>query len=238
MLKTLICLYFIIGQSFAQNYSSLTFSQIVDTPDQEIGVKILEKVYSKLNIKINFIKVTGVRALLESRAGNTDGEVHRILKIGELYPSLLRVPTPINYIEPNIFSIKKYTITKCSELKDLRVGIVSGVKHAEICTRDLKKVKVLKHSLELIRALNEREVDVILTARLNGMIQIEKLGYNKVKILNPPISKKHPYHYVHKKHKSLIPKIDAIIKKMIISGELKALRKKLIKKVQTQAKQF
>lgn len=238
MLKNFLLFFFIMQFANAQESSKLTFSQIVDTPDQAVGAKILEKVYSKLGISVNFLVVSGKRALIQSSRGLSDGEVHRILKIGEIYSTLLRVPTPINYIEPSIFSVNKYNLKSCNDLKDLRVGIVAGVKHAELCTEGFKKTKILKHSLELIRVLNERGVDVVITARLNGEIQIEKLGYSKVKIIEPSLSRKLLYHYVHEKHKLLIPKIDKIILEMKNSGELKEIRNEAISKLKKNAKKY
>jgi ABC-type amino acid transport substrate-binding protein len=238
MIKCILFLYILSSQIFAQGHKSLEFSQIVDTPDQEIGARILERVYAKLKIPVSFIKVRGKRALLQSSSGKSDGEVHRIHKIGEVYSTLIRVPTPINYIEPNVFSIRDYQIKTCSDLKDLKVGIVAGVKHAEMCTQGFKKLSVLKHSLELIRVLNERGVDAVVTARLNGEIQVEKLGYGKIITIDPPLSKMLLYHYVHKKHIHLIPQIDKIIKEMTESGELDILRKKSINDLKERARKY
>jgi hypothetical protein len=93
-----------IGIASAQQL--LIFTQIVDTPDQAIGAVIVKAAYEKLGIPVKFAILPGKRALAESSEGRADGEVHRIFEIGDVYPTLLRVPTPINYIEPSVFSKK------------------------------------------------------------------------------------------------------------------------------------
>lgn len=225
-------------RTFSQEVLKMSFSQIIDTPDQAVGAEIVRSIYKKINIPVDFLLLSGERALIQSSSGFSDGEVHRILKIGEVYPNLLRVPTPINFIEPSVFSIRSYKIKTCSDLRNLRVGIVRGVKHAELCTKGFKKVKILKHSLELIRVLNEREVDVIITAKFNGIVQVKKLGYQKVKALEPPLSKRPLYHYVHKKHKNLIPAINKAIIEMKKSGEIEKIRKATMKTISKLAADY
>jgi polar amino acid transport system substrate-binding protein len=122
----------------------LRFAQIVDTPDQVIGAEILKAAYKRLGIPIEIIQMPGRRALRESSEGRIDGEVHRIFSIGNDYPSLIRVPTPINYIEPTVFSKnERFDITECPDLKDYRIGIVRGVRHAEACTQGMKHVQIV-----------------------------------------------------------------------------------------------
>ncbi len=61
-----------------------------------IGAEILKVAYGKIGIPIEMAVMPGKRALKESSKVKADGEVHRIFKIGEVYPTLIRVPTPIN----------------------------------------------------------------------------------------------------------------------------------------------
>ncbi len=78
----------------------LRFTQIKDTPDQMVGAEIIKVAYSRIGISVETFELPGSRALKESSEGRADGEIHRIFEVGEAYPTLIRVPTPINYIEP------------------------------------------------------------------------------------------------------------------------------------------
>lgn len=207
----------------------LVFAQIKDTPDQMVGAEILKVVYSKIGISIKTVEMPGKRALKESSTGRVDGEVHRIIEIADEYPTLIRVSTPINYIEPSVFS-KKYDfkITNCSALKDYSIGIVRGVKHAELCTRSMKQVDALTYSTKMMKLLDANRVDIIITARINGLLLTKKLNMKSIHPLSPPLSRMMVYHYINEKHKDLVPKINKVLIEMKKSGELEMLRKKAI----------
>lgn len=210
----------------------LRFAQIVDTPDQVIGAEILKAAYKRLGIPIEIIQMPGRRALRESSEGRIDGEIHRVFSIGNDYPSLIRVPTPINYIEPTVFSKnERFDITECPDLKDYRIGIVRGVRHAETCTQGMKHVQIVGHSNLLMQILDKGRVDVVITARINGLLQLKKLNLDSIYPLSPPLSRRLVYHYLHKKHKALVPKIDRVFKEMRESGELERLRENFLEKL-------
>ncbi len=210
----------------------LIFAQIKDTPDQVVGAEILKVVYSKIGLSIRMVDFPGKRALMESSEGRVDGEVHRIFEIGEAYPALIRVPTPINYIEPSIFSRNhNFSITNCAALKDYTIGIVRGVKHAEICTGGMKHVQVFDYSTEMIEVIDAGRIDIGITAKINGLWLSKKMDMKSVNLLSPPLSRNMVYHYLHRKHKELVFKIDKILVEMKESGELEILRKKAINKL-------
>lgn len=226
-LYLLIMLTMFADISYSQ--TPLKFTQIKGTPDQMVGAEILKAAYAKKGIPIEMIILPGKRALKESSEGRADGEVHRIFKIGEDYPTLIRVPTPINYIEPSVFTKKKnFIVTTCSALKDYTIGIVRGIKHAELCTAGMSRVQIAGDTTELMNLLDYGRVDIIITARINGLWLIKEMNLKSIYPLSPPLSRMVLYHYLHEKHKKLVPEIDKILMEMKESGELEILRKKAI----------
>ena len=229
---TLYGFFFFLFTTTSYARDPLRFAQIIDTPDQMVGAKILTIAYKRLDIPVKIIVMPGKRALVESSKGRVDGEVHRIFRIGKDYPALIRVPTAINYIEPSVFAkSNKIKVTGCAGLRDFRIGIVRGVRHAEACTESMKRVQVVGDSSKLMQILDKSRVDLVVTARLNGLIQLKRLNLNSIYPLSPPLSKKLVYHYLHEKHKDLVPKIDTVFKEMQDSGELEKLRDKYIKEL-------
>lgn len=210
----------------------LTFAQIIDTPDQVIGAEILKVAYGRLGIPIKIVQMPGRRALKESSEGNIDGEVHRIFSIGDEYPTLIRVPTSINYIEPTVFSKKEsFVVTGCPDLKKYRIGIVRGVRHAETCTQGMAHVRIVGDSRLLMEILDKGRVDIVITAKINGLLQIKKLKLDSIYPLSPPLSRSPVYHYLNQKHKALVPRIDKVFREMQETGELERLRKKISKEL-------
>ena len=226
-----------IGIASAQQ--PLTFTQIVDTPDQAIGAVIVKAAYKKLGIPVKFAILPGKRALTESSEGRADGEVHRIFEIGNAYPTLLRVPTPINYIEPSAFSKKHgFEVTDCAALQGYQIGIVQGVKHSQLCTQGMENVFVGDDLTGVMRMLDAGRIDLLITARINGLLLAKELRLDAIKPLSPPLSRLWVYHYLHERHKDLVPTIDAVFKAMQESGELEVLREQAAQQLlQKAAKQ-
>ena len=226
----LVLTFLWIGIASAQQ--PLTFTQIVDTPDQVIGAIIVKAAYEKLRIPVNFAILPGKRALAESSEGRADGEVHRIFEIGGEYPTLLRVPTPINYIEPSVFSKKhEFEVTDCAALQGYQMGIVRGVKHSQLCTQGMENVFVGDHLAGVMRMLNAGRVELLITARINGLLMAKELKLDAIKSLSPPLRRFWVYHYLHERHEELVPTIDTVFKAMRESGELEALRAQAVQKL-------
>ena len=223
-----------IGIASAQQ--PLKFTQIVDTPDQAIGAVIVKAAYEKLGMPVKFEILPGKRALMESSEGRADGDVHRIFEIGDEYPTLLRVPTAINYIEPSVFSKKhEFEVTDCAALKGYQIGIVRGVKHSQLCTQGMENVFVGDDLTGVMRMLDAGRVELLITARINGLLLAKKLKLDAIKPLSPPLSRFWVYHYLHERHKDLVPTIDKVFKAMQESGELEALRAQAVQKLLQKA---
>ena len=219
-----------IGIASAQQ--PLTLTQIVDTPDQAIGAVIVKAAYEKLGMPVKFEILPGKRALMESSEGRADGEVHRIIEIGDEYPALLRVPTPINYIEPSVFSKNhEFEVMDCPALQGYQIGIVRGVKHSQLCTQGMENVLAGNDLTAVMRMLNAGRIDLLITARINGLLMAKELKLDTIKPLSPPLSRFWVYHYLHKSHKELVPRIDNVFKSMQESGELEALRAQAVQKL-------
>lgn len=212
--------------------SVIKLSQIADTLDQHIGAEVLKEAYSKIGISIEIALLPGERALKESSEGRTDGEVYRIFEVGETYPTLIRVPTPIYYIEPSVFSRKyDFTVTDCSALNNYTLGIVRGVKHAELCTQGMSNVQIFPYNKVMLELLDADKIDMVIISKISGLLMVKELNIKTIYPLSPPLSRRYVYHYLHEKNKNLVPKINKVLIGMKKSGELAELREKAIEKL-------
>jgi ABC-type amino acid transport substrate-binding protein len=83
----------------------------------------------------------------------------------------------------------------------------------------------------VMRMLNAGRVDLLITARINGLLMAKKLGLDAIKPLSPPLSRFWVYHYLHERHKELVLSIDNVFKAMQESGELEDLRAQAVQKL-------
>ena len=95
----------------------------------------------------------------------------------------------------------------------------------------MKNVFVGDDLTGVMRMLNAGRIDLLITARINGLLLAKELGLDGIKPLSPPLSRLWVYHYLHERHKGLVPTIDAVFKAMQESGELEALREQAVQQL-------
>ena len=84
----------------------------------------------------------------------------------------------------------------------------------------------------MMKFLEMGRADIALDAGFNGLIQLKKSGLeSSIKPLPKPLGKSLLYAYVHEKHAALIPKLDAEFQKMEKSGEMSAIRQRVVQEV-------
>jgi ABC-type amino acid transport substrate-binding protein len=214
--------------SFAE--PALRFARIENIPDQYVGGEILKAVYARLGIAVEFIDMPAQRALVESSSGKVDGAVQGIAKVQDQYPTLLMVKPAINTIEPSAFvSRLRIEVLGWGSIRRYRVGIVRGVGSSEDGTRGMPHVTAFASLDPLMEALAANRVDVAVSDSFSGLAAVRKLGLRgKVSMLSPPLQRIDVYHFLNIRHRELLPRVEDAIAAMQASGELEALRRKLV----------
>lgn len=207
---------------------TLTFAAAAGTVDTVISEVILRKAYNKLGIGIAIKEYPGERALKLANAGRVAGDVQRIDGLGEKYQNLIQVRPAINFIEGAVFSkTARITVSGWDSLKPHRIGLIRGIKFAEINTKGMKTEKVPDYE-NLFRMLQKGRVDIAISPRLNGHYQLKRLGITGIHELLPPVQKFQLFHYLHKKNVNLVPKLSQVLSAMQNSGELDRLRNHIV----------
>lgn len=219
------------GPSHAQELIRL--ARIADIPDQYVGGEMLRAVYAKLNIKLEFEDVPGKRALALSSAGEVDGEIQRIGTLSSDYPTLIQVTPAINYIEPAVFTTKlRFDVAGWNSIREYSIGIVRGVGSSEAGTRGMARVTATTSLENMIRMLDADRFEVMVTDLFSGLVAVRKLNLQtRIVPLSPPLERIHIYHYLHERHRDLVPKVGKVIAQMEASGELATLREALVRQV-------
>lgn len=208
----------------------LRFARIENIPDQFVGGEILKVVYSRLNVPIELVDLPAKRALVDSSEGRLDGEVHRNVNVQKQYPTLLMLRPAINYIEPSVFSTKyRFPVSGWDSIKDYNIGIVHGVGTSEDGTRGMKNVLAVTTLGQLMQVLAMDRIDVAVSDSFSGLVAVKQLGLEgRITVLTPPLQKTEIYHFLHEKHRALMPKVESMLREMQASGELELFRKQII----------
>jgi ABC-type amino acid transport substrate-binding protein len=215
----------------SQAQSVIRLARIANVPDQIVGGEMLRVVYAKLNIKLEFEDVPSKRALALSSAGELDGEIHRIGGLSREYPTLLQVTPAINYIEPTVFTTKlHFDVAGWDSIRDYSIGIVRGVGSSEAGTRGMSRVTATTSNENMIQMLDADRFDLFVLDLFSGLVTVRKLHLQaRIYPLSPPLERISIYHYLHERHRDLVPKVEKVIEDMTASGELARLREALVK---------
>ncbi|HET9238818.1 MAG TPA: transporter substrate-binding domain-containing protein [Oligoflexus sp.] len=202
----------------------------MESPDHRLLMRIVSEAYDRLQIPIEFIEFPGKRSLYEANSGYVDADLSRIKDVEKEFPSLRRVPTSIFWFEATAFSKNKdLRINGWESLRDLRIGIMRGMVYAEKGVKGLPRVTIVDKPGHLFKMLESDRIDVAIFSDINGLALIKELKLSSIQALKPPLERIEAFHYVHKKHEALVPKLDAIFQEMKTSGQLDRMRQDFLR---------
>jgi len=230
MIRSVFLFFTLLTLGLDQNASAQTtmqIAQIKGSYNQLVGKKLLIEIYRRLDIDISFSMMTAKRALSETSSGHKDAEVLRVASVSEKYPSLIRIPTPLYSLKSQVFSRlnPSFEVITVEDMRYLRTVIVRGIMHAEALTEESgsRTVHRLETVTKMMQFLARKRADIALSSRLNGLAIIQEQQLTDIIPLGKPILVQPLYHYVHEKHRALVPKINAVIQALRNSGELTQL---------------
>lgn len=176
----------------------------------------LEMVYASLHIKANFAPRPPLRALNEADSGLLDGEMMRPAGIEVDYPNLLRVNVPL-YMNSATATVRQgvavpANVEALSKFK--AVGIVRGIRHAEATTEGWRNVVVANNYVAAVRMLKEGMIDVLLGGDTAVIDAISSNHYDAGAFQRREVYSTPLYHYLHKRHAALLPKVQAELAKL------------------------
>lgn len=236
---TLILIAGIAGPVAAQSDlpKAIVLARLSHVPDQVIGGEIMRAVYAKLGITVAFTDVEAARALELSSSGAIDGEIQRIGAVASQFPTLIRIETPVNYIEPSVFTrTLTFPVNGWDSIAGYDIGIVRGVGSSEQGTKGMKRVQTATSLESLILMLDRDRFEVMVTDRISGMVQLRKMGLaDRIQVLSPPLQHIDLYHYLNEKHRDLAQHVSVVVAEMARSGELEKLQKTLIDRIVSAA---
>lgn len=210
-------------------FSTLVFSEKINLAiiggDLAIVSKtVLETAYNRLGYEVTFTDLPPKRAFLESNNGEFDGETHRIEGIEKTFKNLIPIEIPINYLQLLILS-KKYNIYIDSKdkLKGYSIGYQRGIIISENYVKGLNGIAARDDIINL-RKLAAGRLDFVVIVGTDARELLSNNQYPDIKILEPVVQTVKLYHYVHKKHADLVPKLTKILKEMEAKGEIEKIR--------------
>ncbi|MCF2947822.1 transporter substrate-binding domain-containing protein [Paraglaciecola aquimarina] len=197
--------------------NQINLSQVRHVGENDCAYKSLTQAYESIGYQLNFQIMPSKRALVESNAGRTDGETARIQYLEERYPNLVRIPIAICHMHQNLYALKTNASVDRLGIQDIKLGIINGGVFVEKEYTHYNPVRAINNQ-QLVNLLLKGRVDAISMADKTFLKQVNQEQASLVKTLdryNPTVPL---FHYLHKKHQALIPKITAALKRLEESG--------------------
>lgn len=208
----------------AVTMDTLVFSTPELTADTLSSEIILKEAYRRIGIAASIVKLPPERALLQANTGAVDGEVQRIGTISRIYPNLVRVDPSINFLDGMAFTKNvEAEIRGWNSLRPYRVGILRGIKFLEANTANMNVLSLNNYN-SLFAMLRNNRLDIVVTPRFSALHHMKAKGISDVHELPPALVRLDLFHYLNRKHVDLIPRISAVLRKMVEAGELVKIR--------------
>ena len=226
-----VCAFVILLSFFSLSTFSktITLSRGEDAVLQKFSELILQKAYQKIGIELKIIHVPIARSLVLANNGIVDGDVSRISKIENQYGNLIKIPVPINHIDIRMFSYNKKLLANKNNINGFyRMGCVRGLILVEKISTTMKAdcYKVNGHK-QGINMLNKNRIDVLLLPLTIGAYFKSVDSQFSTSHYSDSLGREPLFHYLHKKHHKLVPKLTLILQQMNIDIYEKTYRDSL-----------
>ncbi len=178
---------------------------------------LLKEAYARLDIDIEVQFFPARRSLHIANHGEADAELQRVDGLERVYQNLIKVPTSVGSFHAMAFTKGlNFPVEGWHSLSPYRIGIVGGVRFAELGTADMDAEAVGEIDT-LFKMLDHGRFDVAVVSLHSGLDEIKRSGLKDI-IMLEPIEAYPLFHYLHLNHAALVPKIDEQIRLLKAQG--------------------
>lgn len=210
-----------IGSSYIPPLSNSKQTGVLDL--------LIKEAFTRNGLQVTIVHHATERVITNTNEGIDDGDISRIGGLSRLYPNLVQVPE-------KLFDMDFVAFTKNSDIKlenweslnQYSIGIITGWKILEENTRGVSLLTKVQSPESLFTLIQADRAEIVLYDRIQGLCLIKELGFNEIKVLEPPLAVREMYFYLNKKHEKLVPEIDNAFIQMKKDGTYKRIFDKLM----------
>ncbi len=224
-LAMVLCIAWLAPVQAAESISrpQMVISQMDDDPILSVqAFHIVREAYRRLGIELRSELLPRERALMSADSGETDGDLIRAAGIDTRYVNLVRVPEPVITFEAIAFTAGlKFTVDGWDSLRPYSLCIVRGMKLAEQGTEGMQRM-IANTTDQAILMLSAGRCQVTVLAH-QVWLDIERLHAGPMRALDPPVTRVPLYHYLHRRHAELAPRLADTLRQMRDDGTTTSL---------------
>lgn len=221
MIRTLAVLVLLLAAASARA-ETLVLSQGINDPLPARALLILREAYRRLGIDIETLPAPNERAIVLADSGQTSGDLIRIAGLSATYPNLVQVPEPVLTFESIAFTAgMTFPVKGWDSLRRHRLCVLRGNKLAENNTEGMDR-EIVGTIEGMGRMVVAGHCDVAIMGR-HVWLELDRHGIRPLVSLEPPIQAVPLYHYVHRRHAELVPRLAAALKDLKADGTVARL---------------
>lgn len=193
---------------------------------------VLARAYAELRQPVEFVDLPIRRAMTMLLAEELDGNIYRVAELAAQQPTLFRVETPINTTEVRVYALDtRARPTNWGQLGGLRVGYLRGVLLIERnLPSDAQGVEANSQA-DMFRMLQHNMIDVALAVEPAQGLPHPTAVANGIKRLDAMLAQTPLHHYLLARHRGIGVRLNTVLKRMQASGELNAIRAKVLREL-------
>ena len=220
-------LIFLPDPAWADSSIHIVISAIENEQTHARAKEVLLEAYRRIGVQAQFMDLPAQRALIWADEGITEGDAARIKGVENNYPNLIRVPTPVTTFQGIAFTKDvNDEIKNWNELKKYRIGIIRGIKYAEIGTKGMDPI-LAKDMTHLFTLLDNGRIQIAVAVKAAGELEIEKNFKGRgIHFIGSPLHSAPLFHLLNKKRRELLAPLNQVLLEMMEKGRIEAIRKK------------
>jgi len=192
-------------------FSIVAPPQVKQLPEIET---LIQEAYNSIDVQAKIIYLPAKRSLREAAKDTwVDAELVRVKAAEEVLTNYIRIPTPIAEMAIGLYGVNSEPkASTYAELGKKRVATLNGLVGLE---RNLERSGAYVQTVASIEiAFNRLErglIDYVLLPNILARDFLQTSEFHSFK-MSPVFGREKLFHFVHKRHASIIPRIDNALK--------------------------
>jgi len=238
-LKSLVILFVILYHHSVLSQQTIVLNTALGAPvsnESQTGFadQVVAEAFRRIGYQLETVRMPAERALINANRGIDDGDLLRVAGLQKKYPNLIQVPESVMTIDMVLFSKNNpsFVVKGWESVASYSLAIISGWKIMEKNFTSLgDRVDIIKtdNIEQSFILLKKDRVDFVAYSNWSGLEYLKTHNIADVVLLSPPLARPEFYVYLHKKHKKIVPRLAAEIRKMKADGTIANLFDKLLK---------
>lgn len=186
--------------------------------------RVLALVYQELGVEVQYTKLPVRRGY--ALADEVDGVGLGVTP--EIGLTLVRIEVPVSYEEAAVYATRADIVPHgYASLQPYVIGHIAGIGYLEARLQGMR-TDTATNVESLFRKLEMGRTDVVIDSRFNSCL-IKSLNLHKVQLLQPSLETAPGFHFLHMRHAALIPRVNAVLRRMAADGTIKKVHAQALK---------